>query len=497
MRITGENLRRGARIITALSRCCAILGLLLLATPPVSSADDMQATASQLSDNAFRLLNSINTGAGKAGPILAPVASLAGDAQTLSAALTANDRDEASRAMTSILSDRAQINSLTASGSNGMNLAEWNALKSQISELEKNIPAAKVAPASVTSRAATLSSIAPPSAERLPAAPKIQIASRVFKEGAVRVKGFLQGTDLKSAGIYDGEQKSRDIDVASTRGEQRVNFDFTIRSPSPAESIRVSDSYGREAHATVAPDASMAAATHGREELIEVEPGAGSGGRTIEGPIASSGPAPRNNTAEIPRPGDADSPSRRRMGAGPSLGGLTDVQINVIDAEEVMGAPGNVEVVGQIAGRGVKRAGVYVNGRLAKAIPLSAGGFSGFDVTFPMPPRSDAKIRAYGNGADFVEASIDTTGNSEGGLNTYNNTPMYAPPGYPAYPGAPYGRPNPYAYGSNPYAYGANPYAPNPYPNGYGPPPPYGAPPGYGYPPQPAPKTPWWSKILH
>ncbi len=307
------------------------------------------------------------------------------------------------------------------------------------------------------------------------------------------MKGFLQGTDLKSAGIYDDEQKSKDIDVASTRGEQRVNFDFTIETPSPGQSIRVADIYGREAHAMVAPDSSLVASTHGREELIEVEPGASASG-AIDGPLASSGPAPRNNIAEIPRPADELSPSHRHMGAGASLGTLTGVQINLIDAEEVMSAPGNVEVIGQIAGRGVRRAGVYVNGRLAKSIPISVGGFSAFDVTFPMPSRSAASIRAYGNGNDFVEASIDPSGKGAG--DTYNNPPMYAPPGYPGYPTSPYARPNPYAYGSNPYTYGTNPYAQNPYPNGYGPPPYYGAPPPYGYPPQPPPNRPWWSKIF-
>ena len=487
-----REMRRYARLVIESAPSAAMLALLLLALPIVLHAEDLQAKASQLSDSAFRLLGSINTGSGKASPILTPVASLAGDAQTLSAALTANDRAGASRAMASILSDRAQINSLAPDNSRGMNLSDWEALKSQISELEKGIPAAKGEPASTvasaTTRAGSASSAAPPAAEKLPAPPTVAIASRVFKAGSVRVKGFLQGTDLKSAGIYDDEQKSKDIDVASTRGDQRVNFDFTIQTPSPGQSIRVADIYGREAHAMVAPDSSLVASTHGREELIEVEPG-GSASGAMDGPLASSGRAPRNNIAEIPRPADELSPSHRHMGAGSSLGALTDVQINVIDAEEVMSAPGNVEVIGQIAGRGVRRAGVYVNGRLAKPIPISMGGFSGFDVTFPMPPRSAASIRAYGNGSDFVEASIETSGKGAGDLNTFNNPPMYAPPGYPAYPASPYARPNPYAYGTNP-------YAPNPYANGYGTPPYYGAPPPYGYPPQPPPKRPWWSRIL-
>jgi hypothetical protein len=131
----------------------------------------------------------------------------------------------------------------------------------------------------------------------------------------------------------------------------------------------------------------------------------------------------------------------------------------------------------------VRHAGVYVNGRLVKPIQVSAGGYSAFDLTFPMPAGSDARIRAYGNGNNFVEASIDTVGGG-GGMTAYSNPPMYGSP-YGAYPPSPYYRPNPYAY-SNPYAPGYNPYAPNPYPYGY--PPPYGTPP---------PSKPWYSKLFH
>ena len=178
----------------------------------------------------------------------------------------------------------------------------------------------------------------------------------------------------------------------------------------------------------VAPDRAAVGAMKGDEEMIEVEPGAGSSPGVAIGPapedrLASAGPAERSNTAEIPSSTDARSPSRRHIEEGRSLAPLTNVQINVIDAEELMAAPGMVEVVGQIAGPGVRRAGVFVNGRLAKAIPVSADGYSAFDVTFPMPAGSDARIRAYGNGDNFVEASIDTVGGG-GGMSEYRNPPM-------------------------------------------------------------------------
>ncbi len=465
-------------------------------------ADDASAQALQLSDHSFAMLNSINAPSGRPGPILAPAASLAGDAQALSAALSARDNVAASSAMAAILGDRDRIEA-AAKIAGGRYPEQWESIREKIAALEKAVPAAKGSERSRTSSVhASLPSVAaaPPAGEKVPAAPKVAIGSRVFKGGSVRVKGYLEGTDLKSAGIFDGEQKSKDIEVASTPGEQRINFDFSIEQPSQSQSIRVTDAYGREASAMVAPDPAGVGAMKGNEELIEVEPGAGSssgiaiGGGSDDG-LASGGPPVRNNMAEIPRRADELSPSHRHMNAGSTLAPLTNVQINVIDSEELMSAPGMVEVVGQIAGPGVRRAGVYVGGRLVKSIPVSTGGYSAFDVTFPMPAGSDARIRAYGNGNDFVEASIDTVGGGAG-MTEYGNPPMSGYGPYPAYPPSPYYRPNPYAY-ANPYAPGVNPYAPNTYPYGYPPgygPPPYGAPP-YGTAP-PAAKKPWYSKIF-
>ena len=445
------------------------------------------------------MLNSLNAAGGKPGPLFTPAASLAGDAQALSTALSTHDKAAASSAMAAILGDRARIEA-AAQIAGGHYPNEWDTIREKIAALEKTVPAAKGATSSMSAPASIPAvSSAPPPSEKMPVAPKIAIGSRVFKAGTVRVKGFLEGTDLKSAGIYDGDQKSKDIDVASTPGEQRINFDFSIEQPSPSQSIRVTDSYGREASAMIAPDPAGVGAMKGNEELIEVEPGAGassggvatSSGSSSAEPerLASAGPPVRNNIAEIPRPADALSPSHRHLNEGSTLGPLTNVQINVIDAEELMSAPGTVEVVGQIAGPGVRHAGVYVGNRLVKSIPVSTGGYSAFDVTFPMPAGSDARIRAYGNGNDFIEASIDTVGGG-GGMSEYRNPPMYGYNPY-AYPPSPYYRPNPYAY-ANPYAPGVNPYAPNPY---YGYPPNY-APPPYGTPPTPATK-PWYNKLFH
>ena len=478
--------RRRWTIIAVLAIVAAGIG------PRQSFAQDAQAQAQELSDHAFAMLNAINADSTKAGPILAPAASLAGDAQTLSTALGANDNAGASSAMAAVLSDRDKIEA-AAKIAGGRYPQQWTSMREKIAALEKQVPASKESGSVAGSDAAGLApeshaSVAPPAGERMPDAPKIEIASRVFIAGTVRVKGYLEGTDLKSAGIFDGDTKRKDIEVAGVPGDQRVNFDFSMEQPAPTQSIRVTDSYGREAQAIIVPDPAAVGAMKGSEELIEVDPGAtaspGEAGPLAESPLASAGPARGNNTAEIPRPGDELSPSRRHIDANSSLGPLTNVQINVIDAEELMSAPGMVEVIGQIVGSGVRHAGVYVNGRLARPIPISTGGYSAFDLTFPMPAGSDARIRAYGNGNDFVEASVDTVGGGTG-MTVYRNPPLYAPYGaYPGYP-SPYYAPNPYAY-ANPYAPGYNPYAPNPYPYGY--PPPYTPPPA---------KVPWYTRLLH
>jgi hypothetical protein len=464
------------------SAFCMVLTLLLACAYPSlpARAESAQAEAMQLSDAAFALLNSVDSNSTLAGPLLAPVASLASDAQSLATALCHGDKTAAAHAMAAVIADRGAIDATAAKGSRSLDLTRWAAIKGEIASLESAIhpvagPVGPAPPPAAVSASAAASEL-PPAA---PAAPRVMITSRVFTNGTVRVKGFLDGTDLKSAGIYAGSQQLRKIDVAGTPGSQRVNFDFGLDDPSPSEIIQVTDNLGRTAEALVAPHASVVArSSDGHEKMIEL------GGATTEESVASAGPLTDavppsgNNTAEIPRAEEGGDPLRRLPGG--AGGALTGVQINIIGVMPVMSQPGSLEVIGQISGAGVHRAGIYVDGRLVKAIPISAGAYSAFDVTFPMMGKA-ATIRAYGVGSNFAEASVDT---SDNGMTVDNNPPAY---------------PNPY-YPTTPYGYGVNPYAQPPYPPGYGPPP-YGAP-GYGYPPPnygyppPRPATPWWGRLV-
>ena len=110
----------------------------------------------------------------------------------------------------------------------------------------------------------------------------------------------------------------------------------------------------------------------------------------------------RDNTAEIP----SKSPSRRHIHSGDSLAPLTDVQINILGVQQSISESANYQVIGQIAGNNVKRAGIYIDGRLVKPIPVTPGSDTSFNVSFTMFGK-EATIRAYGVGSNFVESSIN------------------------------------------------------------------------------------------
>ncbi|MGH7778553.1 MAG: hypothetical protein ACREQR_01830 [Candidatus Binataceae bacterium] len=474
--------------------------VLAASVPATARADTPQAVASGLSDAAFAMLNSIDADA-KAGAMLSPVASLASDAQSLSSALDKGDRAAAGHAMAAVVKDRNQIDAARAT-KGAPELAQWNSIKGQIAALEAQVT--PVAGAVATS-APPASSVLTPSASLPPEAPKapqVVINSRSFSDGGVRVRGFFEGTNLRSAGIFDGSVPIKSIRVTDVSGEQRVNFDFGIQDPSPSQTIEVTDALGRVARAQLAPDAAALTHSHeGHEKMIELGGGGMDSDATASsGEVASAGPAAlppsRNNTEEIPRADGSENatgaPGRRIPGG--VEGPLSNVQINVLGVMPSPSAPGSYEVVGQITGAGVHRAGVYVNGRLMKAIPM--GGGNSFDVIFQMPPGQQASIRAYGLGRNFVEASVDA---NDEGMGTSSAPPIMVPGmnPYGAY-GSPYAYRSPYGtpmYPGYPPRYGAPGYgAP-----GYGAPG-YGYPaPGYGYPPGYAPpgsSVPWYRRLI-
>ena len=131
--------RLGGRALTVMILCAAFVGLFAAN----GRADDPSAIATQLSDGAFALLKSLNAqnSGGGSSPMLGPVASFAGDAQTLSHALANGDRAAASNALGQLQSDQSTVDAALGAHPGALNAADWGKLKGQLEALAKQIPA--------------------------------------------------------------------------------------------------------------------------------------------------------------------------------------------------------------------------------------------------------------------------------------------------------------------------------------------------------------------
>jgi hypothetical protein len=395
--------------------CAAFAGV--LATN--GRADDPSAIAAQLSDGAFAMLKSLNAqnSGGGSNPMLGPVATFAGDAQTLSHALANGDRAAASNALGQLQSDRSTVDAALATHPGALNTADWSKLKGQLDALAKQIPASASGSESIGSAGTvTHAPMAPPpesgaggTTASVGAAPKVVIDSRTFNGSDVRLKGYFEGTALKTAGIYQGRRRVRAFKVNDVLGEQRVQFDIGLQNPTPDAVIRIVDVDGRVGEASVLDptmNASDALASTGSAEPLGVDVlrDSRSGIPETSSTETPGGEGPGGNTAEIPSHGPVTpSPSKRHTHGGK----LGNVQIQIISSAQINTMPPTYEVVGQIQGRGITHAGIYVDDRLVKKIPIEDGANStSFDQRFPMNG-GEASIRAYGIGNQYVESSLD------------------------------------------------------------------------------------------
>ena len=489
-------------LLCALS--CAVFPLVSAAR----AADDPGAASAELSNQAFALLNSLNApeadGNANSGAkaLLGPVASFAGDAQTLSQALGAGDNAAARRAVAALDSDAQSVDVALKAHGGAFEAAikpdRWDALKHQLAAIEKSVPPApaSAAPASAAASSAPVPGTAaalpapapegaaaasPPAAEAPDSGgPTIKIESRSVAGSVTHLKGYFEGSALQFAGIYEGAQSVKPIKVDHVIGRQKVDFELSIRDADIATNLRVIDQAGRMATASVFGEDSSAMASTGTESGVEVDRGAGStsGGNTAEIP-SESAPSPPGVGAgglEESAPGADEGlgsagPSGGLVGGlGSGLGGaigapMGNIQINIEAVNPVNPLSHLYRVVGQIIGHGVHHAGIYVDGRLVKRLPVSRGGnVSNFHTTFMMNGGT-ATIRAFGAGNQYVESSIATP-----------PAVASAPPIVVA------------PYGINPYTpFGMNPYPMDPYGSPYGSPygmpygTPFGASPSYGY----------------
>src|ERR1700683_3027341 len=215
------------------------LSLLMLRATPIF-ADDLQSSAQHLSDSAFSILNSITSDSSKsaASDVMGGVASFCGD------------RQGASRAMTALIADRRAVDEALIKNPRAIDSSKWSPLKAELASIQDRVPSAS---SSAAKEAPYPDDVVKPRASEggasIPegSAPQVEITSRESDETGLHLKGFLQGDDLKSAGIYSGDAMIQKIDLSPTTGQQRVLLDFTLEQVSPDETIRVADSSGRTA----------------------------------------------------------------------------------------------------------------------------------------------------------------------------------------------------------------------------------------------------------
>jgi hypothetical protein len=414
-----------------------ILPLLALAvTLAVAPTDQVGAAstadeAAQLSDRAFNLLNSINARS-SSQTLAGPIASFAADAQSLSQALGSDNKVGASSAMANLEADRAAVDSaMKGSG----DLAAWDALKNQLDAIAKAVPATAGASASAvaaTSSGSAAADAAEPSrsvtsipapgtsAERIgpmpaisSAPPKAVIESRYNDSNGLRIKGYLEGTELTSAGIYQDGQLLKPLSINPANGEERINFDIGLGTAEPGMSIRVADAQGHSAEAFVSsPDAAPVSTNDSAAAPVGVEVDRSS--------PESDNEASVTGTAEIPSHGQTrPSPSKRHT----IQSHLGDVRIDVVAIRQLAVSPPMYEVLGVIEGRDVTRAGVYIDGRLAARIPTSSSdSANNIDQHFVADGRT-VTIRAFGVGNNFVEQPLDLA------TAVANASPMFNPMG--------------------------------------------------------------------
>lgn len=393
-----------------------------------SWAADSAATtaAAQLSDRAFALLDKVNAKSETTGPMIGPAAALASDAQSLQQALQSGDRGRAGSAMGSLLADRDALSAQVSAHPGAISASEWSSLKDQIDALSKMVtpsPAAavKVSPETRPEAAAVgddRNSVARPLRVKLE-------STAVEAQDNVHLKGFVEGTGLKSAGIYEGSTELKAFDVGLVPGAQRLNFDLQLERLVPGLVIRAADAAGNRAEAEVTASAgtrsgpSLGESPPSLTDAAPEKPEAG----FAPGEAAPNGGvsvAPEATTKEIPSL-VPPSPAHKHV-SGHARSTLGDIRLVVGRVQLVDPENHEYEVVGQVSGSGIKGAGIYVDGKLAEEIEIDLetglrGNTTGstFDETFNMNGRL-ATIRVYGPRDDYVERTIPLNGNPMQGL---------------------------------------------------------------------------------
>ena len=361
-------------------------------------AGDLKSVSAQFAQQSFALLDGLSKQGGDSpDPLLGPVASFAGDADGVRQSLARSDFRSAQSHMASLQTDATAIDQVLKQHPNAILAARWSVLREQADKLAGEIPlcgspsACGSPPAAATgSGSASLTNVSAGGY-----APRIVITSRESAGGFLRLQGYFEGRALKSAGIYQGSSRLKALKVDKIPGRQRVEFDLRFEEPSLATILRVSDANGKTTEAPVV-DPSLLPAEISPDSVAPID-------STDSGePGPDWGEA--GGTEEIPSHGPVIlAPSKRQ-----TLGGrLADVQINILSVKRTSNLPPTYEIIGQIAGRGITRAGIYLNGRLLQSIPIAASAeYTSFDQRV-VARGGSTTIRAYSVGNRFIEQPVD------------------------------------------------------------------------------------------
>jgi hypothetical protein len=396
-----------------------------------AAADDAKSLSARLSDEAFALLTSVSEKRDTPSPLLGPVGVLAADSQKLSAALESGNRREARLAMAAVKSDAAEVDK--AGGSGGLDAGKWAAIKHDLGALSAIVPAAPAAAVAAASRDSG-PSVTPTTGGESRSGPEVRIESaQMAGADVLRIKGYMSGHGIRSAGIYQGGTRVAKLDVKRVPGDQVIRFDLQIHGSAQGEVLRVYDSAGRSAQASIAGEAEAAGPMVESGPSIVAPPpseappppapsldsddnvalgGGDDFGTTESSPLASNPPdasPSEDNTKEIPAATPPLSGPKRRMRSHLRARGPNDVRIRIDSVTAV--DPGMYDYVirGQITGSDLEKAGIYVDGRLAQEIALNSGAglrTSDFAQSFSAVG-SEATIRVYRTRRDYSETSIN------------------------------------------------------------------------------------------
>ncbi len=217
--MTRESAAAMLRGIFGVAAMVAVITLLMLASG--ASADDAK-NAAQLSDQAFALLGTIGGTSEASKAMLGPVAGFAGDAQSLSGALSGGNRAAASQAMAELQADRDAVDVAVKAHPGVLDAAKWASLKIQLDALARAVP-----PSAPGAASAAAGGVSESGGESGAAGLKVKIESLgVDADQITHVKGFLEGHNLKSAGVYSGEREIRAFDLGPPTSSLRINFDI-------------------------------------------------------------------------------------------------------------------------------------------------------------------------------------------------------------------------------------------------------------------------------